>query len=313
MFDFPLLPESASTFASFAGADGLFYALTLFVGAFCIGITALIIILGLKYKQRPGDGRKSVHLENMQVEIIWSVIPLIISLGIFAWGAVIFKDYRSIPDNTIDISVIGKRWMWKVQHPNGIREVNQLHVPRGKPVKLTMTSQDVIHSFFVPAFRVKQDVMPAVYTTLWFEATKTGDFHLFCAEYCGTDHSTMVGTVTVMEPADYEQWLGGASALTPAQAGEALFHLMGCASCHASGDESRGPQLDNVFGHEVQLRGEDPIIADETYLRQSIVDPAAKVVEGYVPLMPATYAAQLEEEDILDLIAYIKSLSDLTE
>lgn len=310
MFDFPIFPEQASTFATFSGVDGLFYALTIFTGVFVVGITALLIALGIKYQKRPGENRPSVHGENLMIEIVWSIIPLVISMGIFAWGAVTYYDFRNIPENTIDISVIGKQWMWKVQHSNGVREVNALHVPIGRPVKLTMTSQDVIHSFFVPAFRVKQDVLPAKYTTMWFEATKTGDFRIFCAEYCGTGHSTMMGMVTVMEPADYEQWLSGGTALSPVDAGAALFAQMGCVTCHASDDVNRGPSLTNVYGHDAALTDGTSVFADAEYIRESIVNPAAKVVAGYVPLMPANFGTQLSDEDILNLLEYIKSLSD---
>jgi cytochrome c oxidase subunit 2 len=310
MFDFPIFPERASTFATFTGVDGLFYALTIFTAAFVIGITILLIALGLKYQKRPGENRPSVHSENLMVEIVWSIIPLVIALGIFVWGAVIYVDYRNIPENTIDISVIGKQWMWKIQHPNGAREVNALHIPVGRPIKLTMTSQDVIHSFYVPAFRVKQDLLPAKYTTMWFEATKTGDFRILCAEYCGTEHSTMMGMVTVLEPADYETWLSGGSALSPVAAGEALFQQMGCVTCHASDDVNRGPSLTNVYGHDVALNDGSVVEADDEYIRESIVNPTAKVVEGFAPLMPANFGAQLSDEDILNLVEYIKSLSD---
>ena len=310
MFDFPIFPEQASTFATLWGVDGLFYALTLFVGSFVVAITALLIFLGLKYQKRRGENRPSIHSENLLVEVIWSTIPLIIALGIFAWGAVTYYDFRNIPENTIDISVIGKQWMWKIQHGNGSREVNTLHVPIGRPVKLTMTSQDVIHSFFVPAFRIKQDVLPAKYTTQWFEATKTGDFRIFCAEYCGTAHSTMIGMVTVMEASDYEQWLSGGSALSPVDAGAALFQQMGCVTCHASDDINRGPSLTNVYGNDIELNDGTAVLADEDYIRESIVNPTAKVVDGYVPLMPVNFRTQLSDEDILNLLEYIKSLSD---
>jgi cytochrome c oxidase subunit 2 len=309
MFNFPILPEQASTFA--ADVDLLFYALTIFVSLFTVGVTAVLIYFGVRFQQVPGSGRKSVTFHSMKVELIWTGIPLVLAIGIFVWGAILFYDYYNVPKNTLDITVEAKQWMWKLQHPNGVREVNQLHIPKGRAVKLTMTSQDVIHSFYVPAFRVKQDVLPAMYSTLWFEPTKVGTYPLFCAEYCGTQHSTMGGEVVVMEPADYEKWVSGGPALTPVKAGEALFQQMGCATCHMSGDLSRGPNLGGVFGHEIKVKvGNEvqTIVANEEYVRESIMNPTAKVVEGYQALMP-TFANQLKDEEVLNLVAYIKSLS----
>lgn len=305
MVNFPILPEQASTFAE--RVDPMFWALSIFSVIFCVGITVILIALGTYYRQKH-DGRKSIHLDNMPLELAWSVIPMVLALGIFAWGAVLFYDFATVPANTLDISVIGKQWMWKVQHPNGVREVNDLHIPVGQPVKLTMTSQDVIHSFYVPAFRVKQDVLPAKYTQLWFEATKVGTYPLFCAEYCGTQHSTMGGTIHVMEPSDYELWLSGGPALSPVASGEALFTQMGCVTCHDSGNASRGPILHGVFGSEVALKDGSRIVADEEYLRESILSPGSKIVEGYAALMPANFGSQLTDDDVLNLVAYIKSL-----
>ncbi|MCF6284059.1 MAG: cytochrome c oxidase subunit II [Candidatus Hydrogenedentes bacterium] len=302
--NFPLIPEQASTFAP--NVDLMFYALTAFVGLFTIGITGVVIFLGIKYKAEPG--RKSVHMESMKLELLWTVIPAIIALGIFVWGAIIYFDYQNIPENTLDINVIGKQWMWKIQHGNGKREVNELHVPVNKAVKLTMTSQDVIHDFYIPAFRVKQDVLPAKYTEMWFEATKVGTYPVFCAEYCGTQHSTMDGIVVVMEQDDYQEWLQGGPPVTPAQAGEPIFQQMGCITCHDAGAASRGPILNGVFGREVALRGGETVVADEEYIRESIMTPSAKIADGYAPLMPTF--PNLDEEDILNIIAYIKSLSD---
>lgn len=307
--NFPIFPVQASTFAEHL--DPMFYLLAAFICVYTIGVTVVLIYFGTKYRQIPGSGRKSKTFHSMKLELLWTGIPLVIAIGIFVWGAILFYDFHNAPPNTLDINVEAKQWMWKLQHPNGMREVNELHVPKGRPVKLTMTSQDVIHNFFVPAFRVKQDVLPAVYSTLWFEATKVGEYPLFCAEYCGTQHSTMGGRIVVMEPADYEQWVAGGPALTPTKAGEALFQQMGCATCHMSGDLSRGPNLGGVFGTEIKVKvGNDvqTITANEEYIRESIMNPAVKVVEGYSPLMP-TFANQLKDDDVLNLIAYIKSLS----
>jgi cytochrome c oxidase subunit 2 len=305
MLNFDIFPEAASTFA--AKTDPFFWSLTIFVAAFTVFITAVFIYLGLKFKAVPG--RPSRHVENMKAEIGWSIAPAIIAVGIFAWGAYIYFDYMDIPDSTYDVQVVGKQWMWKLQHPNGRREVNQLTVPVGTPVKITMTSQDVLHDFYIPAFRVKQDVLPARYTTLWFEATKTGTFPLFCAEYCGTEHSTMVGEVHVLPQTEFQAWLGGETGMTPAESGAALFQQMGCVTCHAAGESSRGPALEGKFGTQERLTDGSSVSVDEEYLRESILNPTAKVVEGYAPLMP-TFANQLSEEDVSNLIAYIKSLSE---
>jgi len=307
MFDFRLLPEQASTFAE--RVDPLFWALTALTLGFCILVTVLLIAFGFIYRQRH-DGRRSFHPESLQLELGYTALLTVIAMGIFGWGAVLYWDAYNVPDSTLDIDVIGKQWMWKVQHPNGKREVNELTVPKGRPVKLTMTSQDVIHSFFIPEFRLKQDVLPGRYTNMWFEATKTGTFNLFCAEYCGTEHSTMGGTVTVLEPEEYVAWLeGSAGAVSPADAGAQLFTSMGCVTCHQAGDNQRGPALDNLFGAEVELTSGDTVVADEDYIRKSILNPAADLVAGYAPLMPS-YAGQLSDRDLLNLVAYIKSLGD---
>jgi cytochrome c oxidase subunit 2 len=209
------------------------------------------------------------------------------------------------------VNVVGKQWMWKLQHMEGRREINELHVPVGRPVKLVMTSEDVIHSFFVPAFRIKQDTVPGRYTTAWFEATTPGTYHLFCAEYCGTLHSGMIGRVVVMEPAAFQEWLSGADAQARpvAEAGAALFERQGCVSCHVKGNEGRGPWLAGVAGGPVTLEGGRTLVADDAYLRESIMNPRAHVVRGYEPIMPA-YQGLLTEEQVMELIAYIKSLAE---
>jgi len=305
MLNFPLFPEQASTFAP--KVDLMYYSLWVFLFIFSITLVCVLVGLGIVYRQRLGSGRRSVHVENLPLELTWTVIPLVLALGIFAWGAVLYFDYADAPDNTLDISVMGKQWMWKMQHPNGLREVNELTIPINQPVKLTMWSQDVIHSFFVPAFRVKQDVLPGIYTTLWFEATKEGSYPLFCAEYCGTDHSTMGGYVHVVSRQAYEEFLEGGPALTPMARGEALFQNFGCMTCHMAGDASRGPDLYGLYGSEVRLTTGRTLIADEEYIRESILQPAVKIVEGYAPLMPS-FQGQLDDDDLASLVAYIKSL-----
>ena len=204
-----------------------------------------------------------------------------------------------------EIFVIGKQWMWQLQHPEGVREINELHVPVGRPIKLTMTSEDVIHDFFIPAFRVKKDVVPGKYTSLWFQATKTGQYHLFCAQYCGVSHALMRGEVIVMEPQDYERWLSGSKkANSMAASGAQLYDQYACITCHGAG---KGPAFNDLYMSKVRLQDGSTVAADETYLRESILFPSAKIVESYPAIMP-TYKGQLTEEQILQLIAYIKSL-----
>ncbi len=208
----------------------------------------------------------------------------------------------------MEIFVVGKQWMWKVQHPGGQREINELHVPVGRPVKLIMGSEDVLHSYYIPAFRVKADVIPGRYNTLWFQATTPGRYHLFCAEYCGTQHSGMIGEIIAMEPAAYQEWVsGGRAEDSPVAAGAKLFQDLACVSCHQAESQGRGPSLVNVFGHEVELQGGAKVLADEAYIRESILQPQAKIVAGYQPLMP-TFQGLVTEEQLLQLIAYVKSL-----
>jgi cytochrome c oxidase subunit 2 len=247
--------------------------------------------------------------ENLKLETSWAVIPLLLALAVFGWSAVVFADISRPPADTLDIYVIGKQWMWHAQHPSGKLEINQLHVPIDQPVKLIMTSQDVIHDFYVPAFRVKRDVLPGRYTTLWFEATQTGEFHLFCAEYCGTDHSRMVGSVTVLEQLDYEKWLSGDSGGSLVAAGQQIFERRGCTSCHSGEPDARGPALAGLFGTRVALEDGSTVVADEVYILESIVQPQARLVAGYPPIMP-TYEGIISDEGLFQLVAYIKSLSE---
>jgi cytochrome c oxidase subunit II len=237
-------------------------------------------------------------------------VPAGLAMLIFAWGAQLFFEANRPPAGAIEIQVVAKQWMWKVQHPEGKREINELHVPLGQPVRLKMISQDVIHSMFVPAFRIKRDVLPGSYGETWFEATKLGEYHLFCAEYCGTEHSLMKGRVVVMEPSEYQTWLaGGERGETPVEAGRRLFEEMRCATCHrGGGGSSRCPSLDNVYGNEVKLDTGQSVTADEDYLRRSILQPAAQVVAGFRPIMPS-FEGQLGEEGLMQVIAYIKSLA----
>jgi len=312
MWNFPLLPEQASTQAP--TVDLIFWAITLLSAFFTVLVATGVIFFAVKYRRGSKADRSNPIHTSLKLELTWSIIPFVLGLGIFFWAAAAyFSLYRMPTRSGIEIHGIGKQWMWKFQHPNGRREINNLHVPLGRTVTMTLTSQDVIHAFFVPAFRVKRDVVPGRITTAWFEPTKTGTYHLFCAEYCGTEHSLMGGTVTVMEPAEYEEWLthGNTSGETIEQAGERLFTSYGCVICHGKQSNFRAPKLEGLFGSEVQVKTAagttEKITADEQYLRESILNSQAAVVSGFDPVMPV-YKNQIGEEELLQLIAYIKSL-----
>jgi cytochrome c oxidase subunit 2 len=338
MQGFPFLPDQASTFA---GQIDLLYFVLVALSLLFAGVLPFVILyLIVRYHRSQQVDRSNPITSDLRLELTWTILPLILAMGVFFWGAVLYVQMRTVPAQAIDIYVIGKQWMWHTQHSNGKRENNELHVPIGRPVRLIMTSQDVIHSFYIPAFRVKQDVLPGRYTTLWFEATKAGEYHLFCAEYCGTEHSMMGGTVTVMSLSDYQAWLTtpgqvilpdgsvqagqvlvntngtpeqpqvGSSLSDPmAVAGEQLFTSLGCAGCHALAGGGLGPSLRNVFGYDQQLADGSTVLADENYLRESILNSTARVVQGYQPVMPP-YQGQLSDDQVNQLLAYIKSLSN---
>ena len=311
MPELSMFPEQASNFAS--QVDAL-YGFALAISAFFSLLIALVIfVFFIKYRRREaGEVGSQVH-GSMVLEVVWSIIPLVITMVLFVWGAVIFIDMRTIPEDAVEYFATGKQWMWKFQHPEGQREINTLHIPVGETIKLTMTSEDVIHSFFVPAFRVKQDVLPGRYTTVWFEANKAGTYHLFCTEYCGSHHSQMIGSVTVMEPDDYQAWLSGGGPVTAAKdLGEQLFEQYICNTCHFEDDSGRGPSLIGIYGKEVKFTDGTTRIRDDDYLRESIMMPAASVVEGYLQIMP-TYQGQLSEVSLLQLLSYVKSLSGAPE
>lgn len=304
---FPLFPEAASTIAG--QVDTLYFFLLSVSAFFALLIAALIIRFAYKYRRRAPDERGAAIHGSLGLELTWSVIPFALTMVMFAWGASIYLKIARPPDDALQVFVVGKQWMWKIQHMEGRREINQLHVPLGRPVKLVMTSEDVIHSFFIPAFRVKQDAVPGRYSTLWFQPTKLGTYHLFCAEYCGTEHSKMIGQVIVMDPSDYQNWLGAESGTSPMAAqGATLFTESGCASCHRAGAEVLGPRLEGIFGTTVRLENGQTVIADEAYLRESILDPRARIVAGYPSTMP-TFKGLLTEEGLLQLIEFIKSLA----
>jgi cytochrome c oxidase subunit 2 len=309
MIGFPLFPEVASTIA--AGVDRLYLFLTIVAGFFSTLIFGLIFYFAVKYRRRPDHVPEQVDEHSGQgymLELAWTVVPFMITLAMFTWGASLYIANSRVPDQAMEISVVGKQWMWKIQHPSGRSEINELHVPVGQAVKLTMASQDVIHSFYIPAFRVKQDVVPGRYSTMWFQPTQAGEYHLFCAEYCGTYHSGMIGRVVVMQPEDFQKWLGGVSEDSPVVAGEKIFSDYNCVNCHATGARQRCPQLGGLYGTDVMLQDGSTVKFDESYIRESIINPNAKVVSGYRPIMP-TFRGQLSEEQILHLIAYIRSLT----
>jgi cytochrome c oxidase subunit 2 len=303
----PLLPESASTKSG--DVDALFFYLIGVTLFFTLLISGVIVFFVIKYRRRTPFEIPRPVAGSHKLETIWSVIPLLIALSMFVWGAQLYFVQVRPPTNANEIYVVGKQWMWKLQHTTGQREINELHVPVGRKIKLIMTSEDAIHSFFIPAFRIKTDVLPGRYTVQWFEATKHGTYHLFCAEYCGMNHSGMIGSVVVMEATEFDNWLSGnASQQAPAVAGQQLYQSLGCVTCHgANGEGGRGPALAGLFGRQVFLTNGQTLTADEGYIRESIENPQAKIVNGFGPIMP-TFQGQLTPEQLIQIMAYIKSL-----
>ena len=303
-----LIGPSAST----AGAisDPLF----LVVLGLCAGVATLlatlVLLFAVKYRRGSPANRAGARNNAPRLELAWTITPLLVFGAIFAWAAFEFVRMHDIPTDALPVYVVGKQWMWTLQQRNGRREINELHVPLGTPVELVMTSQDVIHSFFVPAFRLKQDVVPGRYTSLWFKATRLGDFHLFCSEYCGGQHSAMIGRVVVMEPAAFARWLeAGPSVPGLAQQGFALFRERGCSGCHGAGSTVPAPSLEGLLGSTVHLQDGRSIVADEDYVRDSILAPDKDVVAGFAAVMPS-FAGQLDEEQIEALIAYLRSIGE---
>jgi len=290
-----------------AHVDALYIFLLLVTGAMALLVFTLVIFFAARYRHRPGVRAEQIEGSNA-LEITWSAIPFLVFMVIFGWGAYVFFQERTPPADAAEVYVVAKQWMWKVEHAEGQREINELHVPVGRDVKLIMTSQDVIHSFYIPAFRIKQDVLPGRYTVEWFRATKPGVYHLFCAEYCGTQHSGMVGSIVVQQPADYEAWMNGSSSGPLSASGEKIFAELGCATCHRSDTQGRGPNLQGVYGKPVQLEDGRTVTADENYLRECILDPNSKRVKGFQPIMP-TFQGLVTEEQVNDLVAYIKAIS----
>jgi cytochrome c oxidase subunit 2 len=305
----PLFPASASTMAP--RVDALYFFLIGVTVFFSLLIAGLIVYYAVKYHRRAPDAVGERIHGSLWLEVTWSVVPFLITMVIFVWGASVYFAIASPPAETLNIYVVGKQWMWKFQHLDGQREINELHVPVGRNVKLITTSEDVIHDLFVPAFRVKADVIPGRYVNIWFNATKPGRYHLFCAEYCGTRHSGMIGEVVVMEETEYQDWLsGGGQEGSLAAAGEKLFADLACNTCHRPDSAGRGPVLTDLFGRTVTTQAGDTVIVDEAYVRESILNPSAKVTAGYQPIMP-TFQGLVSEEGLLELIEYVKSLQAL--
>lgn len=304
--DLRFFPNAASSVAS--EYNWLFWTLVVVCGAVTLAIACFVIYAAVRYRRRSEDELPPQIHGNFRLEMVWTAIPLFLFMGMFGWGAVLYFDIERPPRNATQVYVIAKQWMWKIQYLDGQREINAVHVPVGEPVQLIMTSQDAIHSFFVPDFRIKQDVLPGRYTTIWFQAEKPGKYHLFCAEYCGTKHSGMIGWVYAMDRQDYQAWLRqGAAEGSLASTGEKLFHQFGCANCHHFDGHGPAPDLQGLYGRQVLLKDAAPSTADETYIRQKLMDPKLTTVLGFENIMP-TFDGQLTEEQVIALISYIKAL-----
>lgn len=310
MWNFPLFPERASTNA--LKVDLIFFGELAVILAFTLLILFLVVFFAIRYRRGAIVDRTHPPITNHKLEAMWIAIPLVLGLAMFAAGTVVFFDLYAPPGDAYEVKVVAKQWMWKLQHPEGKREINELHIPVGRPVKLEMISEDVIHSFYVPVFRTKQDVLPGRYTSTWFHPTKPGKYHLFCTEYCGTNHSVMGGWVYVMEPADYERWLedGTSSGSSMVAQGRNLFVQHHCSGCHGDSAIVKAPRLEGVYGKQVPIQsGKDVtfVTADDRYIRDSILLPKSQVVAGYEPIMPS-FAGQIGEEDLLKILEYIKSI-----
>jgi cytochrome c oxidase subunit II len=305
---FPLFPPSAS---SIAGEVDLLYLFIAAVSAFFVVlVAALVVIFAVKYRRRsPDEVGADIH-GSLILELTWTFIPFVLAMIMFFWGADLFFRLARPPVDSMEIFAVGKQWMWKVQHPEGVREINELHVPIGRNVRITLGSEDVIHDFSIPAFRVKMDAVPGKLTTMWFKAEVPGTYHLFCAEYCGTQHSRMIGRIVVMEPKAYERWLkSGPPTESIALAGQRLFHDRGCSGCHAPNSKFHAPLLEGLYGKPVPLSSGRIVTADEQYLRDSILQPSREIAAGYENIMPS-FSGHLSEEEVMQLIAYLKSIGN---
>jgi cytochrome c oxidase subunit 2 len=307
IFGIPIFPDQASTFAK--DVDALYFFILATCALFATGVSIAVVYFGIRYHKKH-DGEIGARIEgSLPLELLWSVIPTIIAMVMFGWGASVFYHLRRPPAEAMHIYAVGKQWMWKFQHMEGQREINELHIPAGQPVRITISSEDVLHSLFFPAFRTKIDAIPGRYTELWFEAQTPGQYHIFCTEYCGTNHSGMIGTVTVLEPAQFQAWQqGGGMEGTLAQRGAKLFTDLACLTCHLDTGQGRGPSLKDIVGTTVALQDGSSSAVDEAYLRESILNSQAKIVKGFQPLMP-TFQGLISEENLVALIEHVKSLS----
>ena len=300
-----LFPAEASSISPWVDALYFFLLLMTVFGVVLVG--ALVTFFSVRYRRERSPEATQIEGSTL-LEATWTIIPLAIFLLVFVWGALLYFRIYDPPTNAMNIYVVGKQWMWKAEHPGGQHEINALHVPMGKPVQLTMISQDVFHSFSIPDFRVKREVIPGRYTTVWFEATQPGTYHLFCTQYCGTQHSGMIGEVTVLTPEDYQKWLHeSTSGMSLAQNGERLFASMGCNQCHSGTAAARGPNLAGVYGSKLTLSDGSQMLVDDAYLRDAILNPSEHVTAGFAPIMP-TYQGQISEDGLIDLVEYIKGL-----
>jgi cytochrome c oxidase subunit 2 len=303
--NFGLLPPEASTVA--VQMDALFWVLVLISVVGTAIVVALVVFFSIRYSKENHPVADDIEGSTV-LEVTWTLVPLVLFMLCFVWGALLYFRIYNPPANAMNIYVVGKQWMWKSEHPGGQHEINALHVPMGVPVQLTLISQDVFHSFSVPAFRVKREAIPGRYTSVWFQATKTGTYDLFCTQYCGTAHSAMIGYVTVMSPDDYKAWAAGStSGMSLAQNGERLFASMQCNACHNGTAGARGPSLAGVYGTKLSLANGSDAYVDEAFLRQAILSPSQHVTAGYAPIMP-TYQGQISEDGLIDLVEYIKTL-----
>jgi cytochrome c oxidase subunit 2 len=303
------IPFWRSADSSYAGDVDLLFLGLLAASLLVLALLfTLMLVFVVRYRKGSNADRGDRIKKSWHWEVSWTTATFVAFLGLFVWGASLYMRVYTSPSDALPIYVVAKQWMWKVQHPGGQREINELHVPSGRTVRLTMASQDVIHSFFVPAFRVKHDVVPGRYQSLWFKPEKPGVFPLLCAEYCGTDHSAMTGRVVVMKPADYSAWLQRQDVDgTLASQGAALFRSLGCSGCHGNGGTVRAPPLEGVYGRPVPLSDGTTVIADERYIRDSILRPRSQIVASYEPLMPS-FEGRVSEDDLIKIVAYIKSL-----
>ena len=302
-----LFPAEASTIAPYADALYFFLLAITVVGLVLVGV----LVFGFSIRYRKSRSPVATQVEGSTLlEATWTIIPLALFMVTWIWGALLYFRIYNPPTNAMNIYVVGKQWMWKAEHEGGQHEINALHVPTGRPVQLTLISQDVFHSFSVPDFRIKREVIPGRYSTVWFQATTPGTYHIFCTQYCGTNHSAMIGEVTVLSPADYEKWTQESTSGTSlAQNGERLFASMGCNACHSGSAASRGPNLAGVYGSKLQLTGGSEVLVNDAYLRDAILNPSQHITAGYAPIMP-TYQGQISEDGLIDLVEYIKNMQN---